>query len=170
MKKLWLTFLLAACLTISVSGMAIAQSDGGYVPVPKSENTHPSYINFILTQDDKTYIVADYIDWYFGEEAKEIFAQREPDAGIDSPPNDYYIVNDNPMLRIFEVEKSAEVLMQLYNRDNTDEGAMDIIWNEQITLDKFNNIYASEEALSEFPYHLTIKDGKIVKIVQQFIP
>jgi hypothetical protein len=169
MRKIWLTALLTVFLSILLSGSSLAQTDGGYVPVPKSKNTHPAYITDIYTKKGKTYVVADYIEWFEGKEADRIFLQKEPDSGLVGPPDGYYIVNDNPKLRTFEVKGNAAVLMQIYNRDgNANEPK--IIWNEPLTFTKFNNIFTKDNLLKEYPYHLTISNGKISRIVQQYIP
>ncbi|MNP78758.1 hypothetical protein D3C76_1764490 [compost metagenome] len=61
--------------------------------------------------------------------------------------------------------------MQIYDRDGTYEG-MDIQWNEKVSLSEFQNIFAHSELMdiSQFPYHLTIQDGVVVRIVQQYVP
>ncbi|MNH43641.1 hypothetical protein D3C79_1055980 [compost metagenome] len=69
------------------------------------------------------------------------------------------------------IAKDAVVLMQIYNRTgNIHEAA--IIWNEQISVDKFVNLINNEDAfqLKNFPYHFTVTDGEIVRIVQQYVP
>jgi hypothetical protein len=169
MRKIWLTALLTVFLSVLLSQSVLAQTDGGYVPVPKSKNTYPAYITDIYTKKGKTYVVADYIQWFEGKEADRIFLQKEPDSGLEGAPDGYYIVNDNPKLRTFEVKRNAEVLMQIYNR-NGKANQLTIIWNEPITFDKFTNIFAKDNLLKGYPYHLTISNGKISKIVQQYIP
>ncbi|MMZ68267.1 hypothetical protein D1872_309330 [compost metagenome] len=90
---------------------------------------------------------------------------------MDGAPDGYYIVNDSKEQEKVEVQADAEVLMQLYDRDGTYAGA-DIQWNEPVTLNKFESLYDNKTIvdLSVFPYHLTVKDGQVVKIVQQYIP
>jgi hypothetical protein len=58
--------------------------------------------------------------------------------------------------------------MQIYNRTGK-PGEADIVWNEHIPLSKFIKIFAEDAILHEYPYHLTVKDGKVVKVIQQFI-
>ncbi|PZE22342.1 hypothetical protein [Paenibacillus xerothermodurans] len=163
------SLLLIAVLTLCISGLAVANSMAEYQPVPQTADTHPAYINDIFTQDGKTYVVADYIQWFEGEEADRVFAEREPDSGLPGSPNGYYIVNDNPKRRTTEVDQTAQVLMQIYNRTGNIAEA-DIQWNEELTLARFIQIFEQDELLSEYPYHITMTDGKITKVVQQYIP
>jgi hypothetical protein len=168
MRKLWLTSLLTVCLSVLLSGLSFAQTDGGYIPVPKSTNTHPAYITDIYTKKGKTYVTADYIQWFEGKEADRVFLQKEPDSGLDGAPDGYYIVNDNPKLRTFEVKQNAEVLMQIHRHDDSTED--DINWNEPLTFTQFKSIFSKDSLLKQYPYHLTLTNGKISKIVQQYIP
>ena len=55
--------------------------------------------------------------------------------------------------------------------DGTVQGT-EIQWNEPVTLSKFQSLYGDKRImdLAIFPYHLTIQDGKVIQIVQQYIP
>jgi hypothetical protein len=61
--------------------------------------------------------------------------------------------------------------MQIYNRTGNIAEA-DIVWDERITIEKFIELINMEDdlQLKNFPYHLTVKDGEIVRIVQQYVP
>ncbi|KIL34708.1 hypothetical protein SD71_16675 [Cohnella kolymensis] len=142
-----------------------------YTPVTQSSETHPAYIDRIFTADGKTYIAADFIEWYEGEEADRVFREREQDPEMTEAPDGYYIVNDVSELQTFELSPDAEVFMQLYNRNgNIDEA--DPVWNEKIDVTKFVSLFGPNEEMNmkDFPYHLVIENNKIVKITQQFIP
>lgn len=142
-----------------------------YTPVAQSSETHPAYIDKIYTQNGNTYIDADFIEWYEGEEANRVFREREQDPEMTEAPDGYYIVNDVSELQTFELSPDAEVIMQLYNRTgNVDEA--EPVWNEKITVSKFISLFSPNEEMNmkDFPYHLVIENQKIVKITQQFIP
>jgi hypothetical protein len=169
MRKIWLTIMMTSLLTVLMSGFALADTDAGYTPVPKSKDTHPAYIQEIYTKNDKTYMLVDYINWYEGKDADLEFAKREPEYGQYGAPSGYFIVNDNTKLRTFEISSDSPVLMQIYNRTGK-PGEADIVWNELITLSKFKEVLAKDAILYEYPYHLKIHDGKVVQVIQQFIP
>lgn len=132
---------------------------------------YTAYVDELQQENGKLYLIVDRIGWYQGEEADKVFEQRNPDSGIDGAPDGYYIINDSKEQDKFEVSSNAEVLMQLYDRDGTVKGT-EIQWNEPIALSKFESLYDNKNIvdLSVFPYHLTVQDGKVTKIVQQYIP
>ncbi|QAY66475.1 hypothetical protein [Paenibacillus protaetiae] len=142
-----------------------------YTPVPKTADTETGYIEGISGTAGNYVLSIDAIDWYEGDQAKKIFQEREGGSGEDGPPDGYYIVNDDPTISRLPISPKAEVVMQIYDRTG-DPNASDTEWNESITLDKFVQLLQSDDELSikDFPYHLTVKGGKIVRIVQQFIP
>ncbi|MGM0883217.1 MAG: hypothetical protein ACQEXQ_19535 [Bacillota bacterium] len=156
------------CLTQLIH---VNAAEGEYQPVPKSPDTHPAYINKIFSKNGKTFLTADYIQWFEGEEANKVFREYEKNSGLSEAPDGYYIVNQNNKLRTFELADDAVVIMQVYNRTEKVED-VDIVWNERINIKKFNSLFINNDAidLTDFPYHLTIKNNKIIKIVQQYIP
>jgi len=150
---------------------SIQANTNDYTPVPRDENTRVAYLGEIYQEDGLYYAYADFIDWYEGEEADRIFLEREADSGLDGAPDGYYIVNDDTTEEKLKLAPDAQVYMQLYNRTG-DAAEADTVWNEQIDLDKFVSLLAedSEIDLRDFPYHLTVENGVVVKITQQFIP
>jgi hypothetical protein len=168
-NKLIISF--AAVLFGVMSLGYVVANTNDYTVVPQTSETHPAYIDSIQQIDGKTYIHADFIEWYEGEAANVIFREREKDPEMLEAPSGYYIVNDEIDLQTFEVADDALVLMQIYNRTgNVDEA--DIVWNEEISLAKFvaEMLDTSEMNLEAFPYHLEIHDDRIVKITQQYVP
>jgi hypothetical protein len=149
----------------------IRANNNDYMPVPRDSETHTSYIDQIYQENGQTYIKADFIEWYEGEEANKIFREREQDPEMTEAPDGYYIVNDDTQLQTLQIASDAKVYMQIYNRTgNVDEASTK--WNEEISVAKFVSLLSDESEMSMkgFPYHLTIENGIIVKITQQFIP
>lgn len=136
-----------------------------------TEVTETVYIHQLSTDGAGTTLTAEPIEWYQGEAARKAFAAHEPDAGLDGPPDDYYIVNNHKPVETYTISPDATVMMQIYDRTGQLED-IDIQENEQITLDKFNKIFADKDQLdlSNFPYHIKIQNGVITSIVQQYIP
>ncbi|QUL56446.1 hypothetical protein KDC22_08080 [Paenibacillus tritici] len=131
------------------------------------------YIHSIDTLKGQTTLTGDEIEWYEGAAADAVFAQREPEsaAEIGGAPDGYYIVNDSDSLSTYTVAPDAKVTMQIYDRTGKLE-ELDINWNEALSLQQFIHEFALTEVfdLSQSPYHLTLKDGQIVSIVQQYTP
>lgn len=164
--------LILSCMIFLVGYMSTDASAPASASIDREQGNHTAYIAKLTEQGGRTLLTADYIQWYEGAKADQVFKEREKDAeDMDGPPDGYYIVNDSPKLRTLEVADDAVVLMQYYlHAGQTDQG--DIVWNERISLEKFKELLAdrSQLDLTGFPYHLTVKDGKVVKIVQQYLP
>jgi hypothetical protein len=145
--------------------------NNSYQPVVKTPDTITVFINQIDNNGGKISLQADEIQWYEGKEADKVFLEREKDSGLDGAPDGYYIVNDDKQVKTLAVDPNAVVLMQIYAHTGS---IYDIKteWNQAIPLAKFDAIYHANKVLdiSGYPYHLTIKNGKVVKIVQQYIP
>ncbi|WP_373230884.1 hypothetical protein [Cohnella sp.] len=168
-NKLAISF--AAVLLGFMSLGYVEANTNDYTVVPQTSETQTVYMDTIEQKNGKTYITVDFIEWYEGEEANVIFREKENDSEMTETPDGYYVVNEEMDLLTFEVAEDAQVLMQIYNRTgNIDEA--DTIWNEEISVDKFFAELSdtSEMNLKEFPYHLEIHEGTIVKITQQFVP
>lgn len=169
MKK----YIMAAAVTlVCLTAFSFAPAIGReYAPVEKTPETTTAFIEHASEKNGRYVLTVDQIEWYEGEEAVEHFLEREADSGLDGPPDGYYIVDDEAALTELPVADDAEVLMQIYNRTG-DAAEADIVWNEPISLDKFIGLLQTEDVLSalDFPYHLTVKEGIVTRIVQQYIP
>ncbi|CAI6083565.1 hypothetical protein [Cohnella sp. JJ-181] len=179
MRKLLLcVVLLGICLIpLSVSGLsdkqetAVAEENGVKAVDYASAPSYPAYISKMTTMDGVTYVTVDYIQFLQGAEADRVFRQQEPDAGMDEAPDGYYILNEEKKAYTLPVAADAQVLMQIYNRSGSWDDA-DIVENEPISIGKLRSLFSgdNEEQMANFPYYVTVADGKIVRIVQQFVP
>jgi hypothetical protein len=142
-----------------------------YQPVVKTPDMITVFINHIDHNNGKVTLQADNIEWYEGKAADKVFLEREKDSGLDGPPDGYYIVNDDKTVKTLEVDPHAVVWMQIYDHTGNLYN-ITTEWNQAVPLAKFEAIFHANSVLdvSQYPYHLTIKDGKVVKIVQQYIP
>ncbi|MFC4307295.1 hypothetical protein [Cohnella boryungensis] len=149
----------------------ISANDGDYTPVPQSPDTRVAYLGQIVQENGSLMLDADFIEWYEGEAADRVFREQEQDPEMTEAPDGYYIVNPDNTIEKLPVAADAKVFMQLYNRTG-DPAEADIRWNEQISLDKFRALLAEDGELDikQFPYHLTMENGVITKIVQQYVP
>ncbi|MBS5910974.1 MAG: hypothetical protein KID09_10050 [Paenibacillus macerans] len=162
--------LIVALPPFAASGSLMPGTQAVSGPV-QGPHTVTVYVNRLELCPRGGTLAADPILWYEGEEAAAAFAVHEPDAGIDGPPDGYYIVNDVKETVEYPVAKNAEVLMQIYDRTGRIED-IQVKWNEPVSLEKFGRLFGDNDLidLSRFPYHLTIEGGQVVRIVQQFIP
>lgn len=137
-----------------------------------ADGTHTVFINEIKRDHDGRYdLTIDPINWYTGKAADEIFNKENPDSGLDGAPDDYYIVNNDITTYNYQAPADAEVLMQIYDHTGRWQD-IDINWNESVSMSKLNAIFKKPDLLDPtvFPYHITVKNGEIVKVVQQYIP
>ena len=119
---------------------------GGYQPIHTSSNTQTDYIHKLIERDGKWYVTVNKIDWYEGKAADEQFRIDEPDSGRDEAPDGYYIVNNDPSEKTYEVSASAQVFMQIY--DKTGNAAdTNTNWNELISLSKFSGLFPQKNVL-----------------------
>lgn len=169
MKKYAMIAVVAiACLT----AFSFAPTGGrDYKPVEQTPDLETGYIESVQKQNNQYTLSIDQIDWYEGEQAIDKFLEFETDSGLDGPPDGYYIINNDEGLHELPIADDAKVLMQIYNRTGNVYEA-DIVWNELITVEKFVELLNKEDDLDvkSFPYHMTVKDGEIVQIVQQYVP
>ena len=85
-------------------------------------------------------------------------------------PNDVYIVNDNPAVRDVPVDPSAELLLIDWNACcETTPGAELDAFASAIGEQDFVEI-GGRSTREASPYWVTIEDGQVVLIEEQFLP
>jgi len=168
-NKSLISFVAALIGFMSIGIIQANESD--YTPVPPDANTRVAYIGQIHAEQGTFSLDADFIDWYEGEAANEAFRRHEADSGMSEAPDGYYIVNEEIAMEKLAVKPDAKVFMQLYNRTG-DLAEAETSWNEEIGLDRFLSLLEDGDGMNlrDYPYHLTIENGAVTKIVQQFIP
>ncbi|NGM82875.1 hypothetical protein G5B47_10660 [Paenibacillus sp. 7124] len=153
--------------TSSTAGTRAAAESSG----PAQELT--VYIHSLERDGDRITLTADEINWYEGAEADRVFAERESEAAAElgGTPDGYYIVNDSDTLTSYPLADNVSIRMQIFDHTGN-PGDLDIHWNEAVGLDAFLEKFSSTDVvdLSQFPYHITVQDGKVTSIVQQYIP
>jgi hypothetical protein len=115
-------------------------------------------------------VSADYVQWFVGEEAN--IAARE-DGVIpedETVSNDYYIRNDNPQIRELNLSPVAPIVLQAC----MDEGAC--VTTVGVTVDQWSELVGGGEPDGwawyggSLPYWLTVRDGEIIQVVEQYLP
>jgi len=150
------------------------QSAPGAVPQNTSEEpavgeTAMGYVKKIYTQAGKNFLDIDYIQWLSGDAAEQ--AMREdgqcPKSGECIVYDDYYIRNQNPKIRTFEIASDAKITMTTYHMETTGQ-----IFDEPITFSQFSQIWngSGQTRLRDVPYYITLSGDKITSIKEQYIP
>jgi hypothetical protein len=106
--------------------------------------------------------------FYTGDEANEQAAARGDEVPV---PNDVYIVNDNPSTRDVPVDPSVELLLIDWNACcETSPGAQLDAFASALGDHDFVEIDGFRYAGGLSPYWITIEEGRIVGIEEQFLP
>ncbi|WP_310551532.1 hypothetical protein [Paenibacillus glufosinatiresistens] len=164
--------LLTLVSTASTGGtFAVARSAAADQAAPAE--TYTVYLKAFHTDGNGFSVTTDPIDWYEGKAADAMFAKEDPESyrEIGGAPDGYYIVNDSDNTITYPVAADASVKVQLFDHTG-DPADLDIQWNEPVNLGTFIGQFASSDVidLGAFPYHITVQNGQIISIVQQYVP
>lgn len=105
----------------------------------------------------------DYVLWLTGPEAN---AAATAHGDESPPPNDYYVVNDNPKIREFPIKNGIPVTV-VTNADGTSDSE-----GHTISLDEWVAALSGPNAgaFRATIYWITITDGTITAIEAQYVP
>ncbi len=128
-----------------------------------------------VAEFDGSTVTADYADFLTGDEATA--AARDDGAiGADETlPNDFYIRNDNPTLRELPVSEGTPVVLQACFVDGP------CVRQTAVTLEQWASLLADQSAGGlpggwqwygggALPYWLTLRDGAVVQVSEQYLP
>lgn len=109
------------------------------------------------------YITVDYAQLLEGEEAA---AAATAHGSESPPPNDFFIVNDNPKLRDLPVDPKITVKVI------TKPGGMEMQGYNMPFGEWYDVLIgmSSENFVKDMPYWITLKDGVVVAISEQYLP
>ncbi len=130
---------------------------------PPVTETTPAFVTGVRTTGGITYVTLDYIQFLTGDEAA---AAAEAHGDESPPPNDYYIVNDNPQLREFPVDENIDVQVVFSAEGYSEPGGLRIPFAEWL-----DGVTGSLELyyLTNY-YTVTVTDGVITELDQQYLP
>lgn len=144
--------------------------DTGYTTPPPANGTsnedgrHFTYFKDVTTVDGSTVLVVDYAQMLTGDEA----AAAATAAGEESPPpNDYFIVNENTLLRTFPVDTTINVRLTS-KPDGVQPEGYDVSFG--VWQDMFIGMIADAGIVRVVPYWITIEGGVITAIEEQYLP
>ncbi|GAB4275689.1 MAG: hypothetical protein Kow0056_05530 [Coriobacteriia bacterium] len=137
--------------------------DADEPPTGYEDGQYIGYITDIWNVAQSRWIQIDYIQFLTGDEAAAAAAARGDES---PPPNDYYIVNDNPLLREFNVREGLEVTMWTWDLPGhgvaEDHVPFDIWW-DAIEM-------GGRTELLRDPYWITVDNGTVIEIEEQYLP
>lgn len=135
---------------------------GGSAPTPTSER-QPGMVVAVTGPPDAYVLTIDYVLFLSGPEAN---AAATAHGDESPPPNDYYVVNDNPKLREFPIQPGVPVTV-VSNDDGTSDAE-----GHTITLAQWVAALSGPAAdvYKASIYWVTITDGTITAIEAQYVP
>ena len=146
----------------------------GSEAIPSGEKAI-GYINAVYEEGVKRYLDIDYIQFLVGSDAKRaVVEDGKCVAGEEDRclPNGYYIRNQNPKIRTFEILKDVEIRMQTYSHTPSGDFSAD----ERISFDTFKSFFNGTpleghlSLLKTVPYWIELESGVVTKITEQYIP
>ncbi len=127
------------------------------------------HFGFIQSVDaDAGTVVFDLAYWLEGEEAAEAAAEHGDEV---PPPNDYYVVNDNPKVRTLRLADDLRIVLLDWERccDETIEPDLDL-FADVIAEGGFVRIDGRLYYGTEGSYWLTVEGGEVRTIEEQYRP
>jgi len=150
---------------------ASPEQQEGFMP-PSTSAKNMGYIKKAYTKSGKNFIDIDYIQWLTGTDAEKALREdgRCPKTGECIVYDDYYIRNQNPLIRTFEVAPDVEIRMQTLDSETTGQVGQ----NVPITFDRLKEIFtppsAPQQQYEYKPFIIELSNNRIVKITEQYIP
>jgi hypothetical protein len=120
-------------------------------------------VRTIAFEEDAVRISVDYAQMLTGAAAVDAATA----AGEEPPPNDYFIVNDNPQLRTFEVATEVEVKLSTQAEGVEPDGYL-------VTLEEWRQMFGGVTPgmgfVRDVPYWITLDGETVTSIEEQFLP
>jgi hypothetical protein len=123
-----------------------------------ADGRHPVYLKTV--DPDRPTITFDLIQFFTGEAATKAAAE---DGEESPPPNDYYIRNVNSRLRTLPVRPDAPITVNVLAAPSTGSSTKDV----SVTIDELATYFPNSGTA---PFWITVAQGQVTKIAQQFLP
>lgn len=123
----------------------------------------PGIVKAIVNDAGTWRLTIDYVQFLTGADAARVAAERGEES---PPPNDYYVVNDNPRLREFPVQAGIGVIVVI-NDDGTSDPS-----GHSLTLSQWAAAMSGThaEAFGSTLYWVTVTNGTVTAIQAIYTP
>jgi hypothetical protein len=129
------------------------------------DGRYPAFLIAVGASQTPPKLVFEEIQFFTGDAADQ--AAKEDGAlppGEQHIPNDVYLRNENPQWRILPIDPTTEVGLTTYPFGTIDGPGM-------VTLGRFAKLFDKDrQGIPLFPYWITVKDGTVVAIDEQYMP
>jgi hypothetical protein len=129
------------------------------------DGRHPAYLVGLDVPGGT--VTVDVIQFLTGDEAIAAYREDTPEDPDGDPPNDYFIRNDNPLLRTLPVADDVAVTVV---RLGEASGAGSVPSSFEVLPDHLDEQPPAEGRLAWNPYWLTVEGGEVVAIDEQYLP
>ncbi|MDZ4167040.1 MAG: hypothetical protein U1E08_05045 [Coriobacteriia bacterium] len=123
----------------------------------------PGIVVGVTTSGGTSVLRIDYVQFLTGGEAADAAAARGDES---PPPNDYYVVNDNPRIREFPIQPGIPVKVVTNNDGTSDAMGHTITLAEWIAALSGPHAGAFKASL----YWVTVTNGTVTAIEAQYVP
>jgi hypothetical protein len=131
-------------------------------PVVLADGRHAVYLTGLDVTKRK--VTFDKIDFLTGADAQKEWKKQNPASTEDSPPNDYLIVNNNPLLRTLPIAEDVTVTI-------ADLSAGLVMKKSTLAaLPAHLAPMKTPKQLSANPFWLTVNAGQVTAFEEQYVP
>jgi hypothetical protein len=148
----------AGATATSAAPVSTAAGPATSESVVLADGRHPVYLKTV--DPDRRTITFDLIQFFTGEAATKAAAE---DGEESPPPNDYYIRNVNSRLRTLPVRSDTPITVNVLAAQSTGSSTKDV----SVTLAKLASYFPNSGTA---PFWITVEQGQVTKVAQQFLP
>jgi hypothetical protein len=123
-----------------------------------ADGRHPVFLKAVDAK--RRTVTFDLIQFYTGRAAAKAAAEDHQES---PPPNDHYIRNTNPRLRTLRVRPGAPITVNTLAFEETGSSTRNVV----VSLAKLASWFPRE---SRPTFWITVQDGRVVRIQEQFLP
>jgi hypothetical protein len=127
-------------------------------PAELADGRHPVYLKTVDPNGQT--VTFDLIQFFTGDAAAKAAAE---DGEESPPPNDYYIRNVNDRLRTLPVAADAPITVNVLAAPTSGNATQDV----SVTLAQLAGYFPNSGTA---PFWLTVAQGRVTRIAQQFLP
>ena len=151
------------------SGSTTGASGTSGAVAPPTDLEDGRHFGYVRRVDPATSTIRfDLAYFYSGDEANRIAAERGDETPV---PNDYYIVNDNPRLRRLALAPDVDIEVFDWNRCCDETVQVDVTTFTQALAAGADGIETDGHLIrGGSQYWITLNDGVVTKIEEQFLP
>lgn len=138
----------------------------GVTPSPARPRTdladgrHVGYVKAISTSTRT--LTVDVAQWLEGTEAERAW---RADGHTEELPYSFYVRNKNPRLRTLPFAPGVSVTVNTLAAEETGSSSKDVT----VSVAKFASYFGTSHVTSA-PFHLTLEDGVVVSVREQYLP